>query len=839
MFQCRTAALSCALLCSGLTARAQVCIPQYVSGQGVPGVSGTVHAVAVFDSDGPGPEGPLVIAGGEFVVAGDAVAASIAAWDGSRWIALGAGIEGVVHALHVFDQDANGPIRPLLVAGGRFSSAGDTPASNVAAWDGVMWRPLDQGIGTSSSTVRALTTMSSSKGRRLVAGGTFESAGTSAAVNIATWNGDTWASLGDGPGGAVHALIEFDPDGAGPTGPSLIAGGNLGAPPAGPGGIARWNGSDWVGLGSGVSGSNGIVNALTTIDIDGQGPLVPRLIAGGIFQTAGGQTASRVAQWDGNQWAPLAGQIEIPVQALATFDIDGPGPALPSLMAGGQGGPGGAMIQEWRGTGWSNLSTPISSTVRSLAVIESPGPGGTPARLFAAGLFGSSIPAATRHIAEWNGTHWSALGSGNSGGIYTLARLDLDESSPGREQVIAAGNFDSIEGTAANRIATHDGASWHPFGTGIDNAVYAVCTHDPDGPGASPTQVIAAGAMAGRVTRWDGSQWQPMGLALGGVAWAVASFDPDGSGPAPRELYAGGQFTATSNSAIKNIARWDGSTWQPVGLGLGGVVSTLTVFDTDGSGAAPAVLVAGGHFASIGPLGSIGSVPVNHVAAWNGVAWGSMGSGAQGPVHALTSFDPDGSGPQPSQLIAAGLFTPTGGPLSNRVARWDGATWIVLGDYAAIFPSTLATIDFDGSGPLSTALMADDGATQTRLARWDGLSWSRIEPTTNNHIFALSPIDPDGLGPAGDRLLVGGDFTTVGRSAWSYLVYVECMHDGCYADCDGSTGPIRLTANDLTCFINKFVAQDPYANCDGSTTTPTLTANDFACFLNAFVAGCP
>ena len=29
-----------------------------------------------------------------------------------------------------------------------------------------------------------------------------------------------------------------------------------------------------------------------------------------------------------------------------------------------------------------------------------------------------------------------------------------------------------------------------------------------------------------------------------------------------------------------------------------------------------------------------------------------------------------------------------------------------------------------------------------------------------------------------------------------------------------------------------------YANCDGSTTPPLLNANDFGCFLNRFTAGC-
>jgi sugar lactone lactonase YvrE len=60
----------------------------------------------------------------------------------------------------------------------------------------------------------------------------------------------------------------------------------------------------------------------------------------------------------------------------------------------------------------------------------------------------------------------------------------------------------------------------------------------------------------------------------------------------------------------------------------------------------------------------------------------------------------------------------------------------------------------------------------------------------------------------------------------------------CDANCDGSTTPPILNANDFTCFLNAFAAGRDYANCDGSTTPPILNANDFACFLNKFSAGC-
>jgi probable HAF family extracellular repeat protein len=60
----------------------------------------------------------------------------------------------------------------------------------------------------------------------------------------------------------------------------------------------------------------------------------------------------------------------------------------------------------------------------------------------------------------------------------------------------------------------------------------------------------------------------------------------------------------------------------------------------------------------------------------------------------------------------------------------------------------------------------------------------------------------------------------------------------CDANCDGSTAPPALNANDFQCFLNRFAVGDTRANCDGSVTPPILNANDFACFINLFTAGC-
>ncbi len=84
-------------------------------------------------------------------------------------------------------------------------------------------------------------------------------------------------------------------------------------------------------------------------------------------------------------------------------------------------------------------------------------------------------------------------------------------------------------------------------------------------------------------------------------------------------------------------------------------------------------------------------------------------------------------------------------------------------------------------------------------------------------------------------------FTANGANTWvrSRFGMGGSTPTPCYANCDGSTAPPILNANDFQCFLSKYAAQDPSANCDGSTLAPTLTANDFQCFLNKVATGCP
>ncbi|MEX2217682.1 MAG: hypothetical protein WD749_02890, partial [Phycisphaerales bacterium] len=151
----------------------------------------------MWDPDGAGPQPERLVVGGQFTAAGRTLASNIAMWDGSGWQALGSGMDQYVKALAVLPTGE-------LVAAGAFSTAGGTPARRIARWDGNAWSPLGTGVG--SVQFDAVFALAVLPGGDLIAGGAFSGAGGNPANNVARWNGSSWSALGSGLNGSVAAL---------------------------------------------------------------------------------------------------------------------------------------------------------------------------------------------------------------------------------------------------------------------------------------------------------------------------------------------------------------------------------------------------------------------------------------------------------------------------------------------------------------------------------------------------------------------------------------------------------------------------------------------------------
>ena len=309
-----------------------------------------------------------------------------------RWDTLGGGLPfgSTIFGLNIYNGQ--------LIAGGDFDSAGGQPANNIAQWNGSVWSALGLGITGPYPIAEPPTEYNGD----LIVVGSFNSP----ANGIAEWNGSAWANPFGGLyfvsyAGAIAAIVH--------NGKLVVGGGFSSAGGIPVNNIAQWNGTQWDSLGSGVLG---IVPSYSYRSILALDTFQGNLIAGGEFDTAGGQPAERIAEWNGTSWSPLSS------------GCTGSGLLYPSM-------------------------------VEALTVYNG--------ELIVGGYFDTvgGIPA--NKIAAWNGTSWSnPFGSGtvgDNGGVMALAVY--------KGKLIVSGEFDSIDGVTAHSIAEWDGSNWYALGKGI------------------------------------------------------------------------------------------------------------------------------------------------------------------------------------------------------------------------------------------------------------------------------------------------------------------------------------------------------------------------------------
>ena len=220
-----------------------------------------------------------LIVGGQF----DSAGAHIAKWNGSSWSQLGTGVNNQVFAMTVYNND--------LIVGGKFHIAGGIPVSRIAKWNGSTWSALSNSDFTQD--IFALTVYNDS----LIAGGNFHNISGVNTEYIARFNDTSWEALGHGTQEKVYALSVFDDE--------LIVAGkfnfvyNISNDTIYMNRIAKWNGSRWSGL------STGLNDQVYTIATD-----ATSLVAGGRFSTAGGRFAYRIALWKLEETSSIAGVVK-------------------------------------------------------------------------------------------------------------------------------------------------------------------------------------------------------------------------------------------------------------------------------------------------------------------------------------------------------------------------------------------------------------------------------------------------------------------------------------------------------------------------------------------------
>ena len=314
--------------------------------------------------------------------------------------------------------------------------------------------------------------------------------------------------------------------------------------------------------------------------------------------------------------------------------------------------------------------------------------------------------------------------------------------------LVIAGRFTRIGDVKVNNIARWDGGAWVSLGSGIEVGTVSCLAIYQGDLVAGGDFWFAGGIEARKIARWNGSAWQPfhwspiqpnttvVTLASQGDTLVIAQDDwyefyfPTPPNPAPAwpylitlwngtestdlpganygvtsfaffdgALFAGGLFDTLGTMPVQAIARWDGTSWSEVGGGLKpySAIYAMCVHSAD--------LVVGGI------IDSVGSVDVENIATWDGAQWGALGV----PPTWISSLS-----------SSAGELD-AGGP--NNVCRWDGQSWRLAPPVEGM-PASLVPVgnDLIVAGPVGFADQGNASTVALSVARLSNQSWVPLMP---------------------------------------------------------------------------------------------------------------
>ncbi|MFO0859450.1 MAG: hypothetical protein U0570_02755 [Phycisphaerales bacterium] len=621
------------------------------------------------------------------------------------------GINGIVYATIFWDPDGSGPRGPQVVAGGNFSLAGNTACASIAMWEDNHWVRLGSGL-SSSATVYSLAVDSEGK---LLAGGQnlFDGAKW---TNIARWNGTAWGAVGSGVGSSGNPVnaIAVLPDGR------VVVGGSFAVSASQILNVAIWEDGTWKKLDAGL---NDRVDSILAMP-DG------RIVAAGGFSASGAKTMRAVAQWNGQAWEAMGNGL------TSGNGTVGRGSALTSLPNGDilvagkfdfAGGVEATNIARWNGLKWVGMNS---------AILGQFSQGGFAVGVMANGDVVAVLDNGNCRVMRLSNGTWSSVG-----GEFTLGSVRALVVSPSG-QIIAGGAHRRAGPHATFGISAWDGTRWTALGRGFGDgtsgrSIDAMVTL-PNGnlvvggdfelPDSSATQSLA---------QWDGINWRPVGGSVNGRITALAVL-PDGG------LVAGGVFSSIGSVSFLNIAKWDGQRWSSLGTGLPVAVRSMAVTPSGG-------IVASGEFTTID------GITVNYIARWNGLKWEPLGAGLQTYASAL-AVTANGS------IVAAGGFATAGGVIVNYIARWDGLQWNSFGSGLRTYLSSgefrLVVLANDDVVVANGSLYSAGGINVAGVARWTGSQWKSMGNPQGN-------ISSFGIHSSGVLLAGTGGTNALGMISWT------------------------------------------------------------------------
>ncbi len=851
------------------------CAPSFVYGdlQGVSGFNGSPFASVQWDPDGPGPQPARLVVAGAFGVYGSTPVNRVCSLDASGNVTvMGTGVGDAISGINITSLAVHN--NEVYVGGLYLNNGSSQPVYSVARWDGSAWVSVGGGLASATGTATTVNALISFNGR-LIAAGSFLQTGPSvvptvAISRVAQWDGTSWQQMGNGlTGGTVSALAVHNGE--------LYAGGMFTSSGAtSTVRVARFDGANWQPLGNNVAGQNGVGTTAVTAMVSHNGSL----FVGGDFTAvtnASGTTTTvnRIARWTGSAWAQVgpfsgtSGGLSSGVNSLLSSNgrlLVGGGFATANNGATAVTVNRIVALDNTTGT-WSGFgptaTTGLNQLVRS--IVEFNG------SIYALGLFSDAGP--------------SGIGPAGVNGARGIARLNtvtgifdpqfiggpnnpIWASTYFNGNLVVAGNFNTIGGVAARRVAMFNGTNWVAFGAGLGNPTF--------GQGLEFDTVLSLGVYNGQLyaggnfnignsggtvpgapvclARWDAISGTWVNLSANNSVYSMVAKDD--------KFYVGGIFLSVNGVPARNVATFDGTTWSQVGSGINSgsssAVWSLALYNND--------LYVGGAFQAATVVGGTAS----YLVRFNGTDFEAVGPGLTRDagglvinpgVWSMTTYQ--------GKLIVAGRFNRTADNLItdlNSVAAWDGVSFAPVaagittaagnGQLSTVYGLAVSNGTLVATGDFVST--AGNGGLYNRVAYLDAEAWNTIGA---NSLGATLPV-PGGLGNngrtiitlTGGDILVGGDFTAANNRFSNYsarlsvpaalftVAVTPATSTACIgaattfiASISGGTGPFSYN------WRRDGVPIDATANPSAATAVlslPSLLASDAGAYLCIVASGC-
>ncbi len=302
------------------------------------------------------------------------------------WVPLDSGLTGKKGSYKVLDLDL---YKNKLYVSGQFFAINNNGIKAVAKWDGITW----DSVGCPSGLDGGGNVFKEYNGRLHVAGTIND---VCRIINkpgvhdlmVVNWDDTLWREIGYWDGtvsnfGEISCMAVYKGE--------LYVGGNiLNIKGKLTKGIARWDGSKWRSVRSGITGGWRDVSAMAVYRDE--------LYIGGSFTGVDSQLCLGVAKWNGSTWSPVGSGINSN-SSVGGMVVDTVKNVL--YMVGGFDYAGGIKVNgvaQWDGTKWDSVGSPITNGGTGICMYRN--------KLFIGG-YSKRYTISDTVVASWDGKKWT------------------------------------------------------------------------------------------------------------------------------------------------------------------------------------------------------------------------------------------------------------------------------------------------------------------------------------------------------------------------------------------------------------------------------------------------